>query len=107
MPVKAEKNNGRTIVTLEGEATVAESSAIRDAFVEALESPAGVGLRMDDVELIDSAIVQLICMLKHEAMLKGKGFEVLSLSPVAASAINTYRLAPYLGIAPEDMPKDG
>ena len=85
MPVTTERNEGRSLIRLEGECTVASAAELKRIQLEARAQGGDLCLDLERVEEIDITVMQLLWVALREA--DGKGAKVMiRLSEAAGKA---------------------
>ena len=77
---------------LEGAMTIYEAAALKDRLLGALQAAGGIELDLSQVAEIDTAGVQLLVLLKREALAAGKSFSVVAHGQASQDAIELLNL---------------
>lgn len=100
--VETGKGRGRrrhARVGIEGPMTIYESSAGKLALLGALDAATEIDVDVSGVSEIDTAGLQLLVMIKREAVTRGKSVRLQGHSPAVLDMLDCYRLAAYFGDA--------
>ena len=86
-------------VAIQGAMTIYEAAAGKRALLEALNGADELEIDISGVSEMDTAGLQLLVMIKHEAGLGDKGVHLVAHSPAVLEVLDCYRLAAYFGDA--------
>jgi anti-sigma B factor antagonist len=77
---------------LEGGMTIYEAAVLKDRMLDALQAAPRLEVDLSRVTEIDTAGVQLLVLLKREALASGKAFSVVAHSQASQDAIELLNL---------------
>ncbi|SMC18135.1 anti-anti-sigma factor [Andreprevotia lacus DSM 23236] len=98
MPISEQTRDGHLLLQLEGGLTIFQAAELKDELLQALaHAEHRIELNLAAVEEIDSAGVQLLLALKHEAASQQKTVNYSHHSPPVLAAIDLLNLAATLG----------
>jgi anti-sigma B factor antagonist len=80
------------------EMTVAHAQQLKPFLMERLKLCQNLDVNLSGVTEFDTAGVQLLILLKKEAMAYGKKVEFTSCSPAVKRVVELYKLSDFLGI---------
>ena len=89
--VREKIENNVLHLALYGEMTVYSAAKLKDILTKELKSCSGMTMDLAEVDEADTSGFQLLLFLKREAMLLGKTFRVIKLSPRLRSIFNLYK----------------
>jgi len=70
--MKKEIREGKALVSLEGELTVARAAVVKDSLVRAINSADSIVINLDKVSGMDLSCLQLLCSAHRTAARRGK-----------------------------------
>lgn len=88
---------GRCCLAITGELNIYSVAAVQQELLQALESLQQLDVRMAGVEDLDTAGVQLLLLLKREALRKGKQLSFVQHSLAVREVLNLLNLVAELG----------
>ena len=86
---------GRLLVS--GGLTIYDAAAAKSALLEALARTRELEIDLSGVNEVDTAGVQLLILLKREAVRAGKSMRLLQHSAASLEVLDRYNLASYFG----------
>lgn len=92
-----EHDEGRLMVRLEGELSIYRAGELKQLLLDALYACDDLQLDLGGITEIDSAGVQLLLLIKNEAMRCGKSFSMNRHSPAVIELLELYNLSPWFG----------
>jgi anti-anti-sigma factor len=95
--VKPGKGRGKRKVAIGGEMTIYAAAAAKDRLLEALDGADELEIDLSEVVEIDTAGVQLLVLLRREALLARKRVSLSGHSPAVLEVLDRYRLAAFFG----------
>jgi len=99
MGVKAKKNKGICKLTIDEELTIYSAARLKDELLGHLSSCAEVELNLEEVSEMDSAGLQVLLMLKKEAVRVNKEVSFVKHSQAVVEIIELLNLAAHFGDA--------
>ena len=97
MTITASTRKGVCKLRIEGEMTIYQAGEIKRKFVSVLADCREIELDLAHVSDLDSAGLQLLCLLKREATALGKPLRIAAHSPAVIDVIERFNLAAYFG----------
>ena len=97
MTITARTRKGVCKLNVEGEMTIYQADEIKRKFVSVLANSQEIELDLAKVSDLDSAGLQLLCLLKREASALGKPLRIAAHSPAVIDVIDRFNLAAYFG----------
>lgn len=87
----------RSTVVIEGTLTIYDVLASKKTLVEALNSVTELEIDLSQVTEIDTAGMQLLVLLKREALMAGKHVRLAAHSQASVEVLDRYNLGGYFG----------
>jgi len=97
--VKPGKGRGNRKVAIGGEMTIYAAAAGKDKLLDALDGADALEIDLSEVVEMDTAGVQLLVLLRREALLARKPMSLSGHSPAVLEVFDRYRLAAFFGDA--------
>jgi anti-sigma B factor antagonist len=88
---------GRRRVLVQGNMTIYEAAADKQALLEALAEATELEVDLSSVAEMDSAGLQLLILVKRESLKAGKALRVTGHSEASLDVLDRYNLAAYFG----------
>lgn len=84
-------------VAMEGPLTIYEAARHKEKLLEALHGATKLEIDLSHVAEMDTAGIQLLVLVKREALRENKQVRLLAHSPASLEVIDMYRLGGYFG----------
>ena len=107
--VEAGRGRGRhkhAKVVIDGSMTIYDAAAGKPLLLAALDAASEISIDVSGVTEMDTAGLQLLVLLKREAVTRGRSVRLESHRPAVLEILDRYRLAAYFGDAVV-IPSDG
>jgi len=86
---------GRCKAVIEGNMTIYEAAADKPVLLRALASAKELDVDLSSLHEMDTAGLQLLILLKREALLAGTAMRLIGHSPASLDVLNTYNMTAY------------
>jgi anti-sigma B factor antagonist len=110
MEIRSERNDGRLTLHPEGEMTIYHAAALKAPLLAALAQSDEVEFDLSAVSELDTSGVQLLMLMKREAVAAGKAFELSGHSPAVLEVFELLGLGGWFGdpqVLPAGAPGSG
>jgi len=92
-----EQDDGRLMVRLEGELSIYRAGELKQLLLDALNACDDLQIDLGGITEIDSSGVQLLLLIKNEALRCGKTFSMSRHSLAVIELLELYNLSPWFG----------
>jgi anti-sigma B factor antagonist len=92
MHVDIEELNNFCVVELKGGVTLSYAIELKDVLLESIANHPDIEVRLNDINEIDTAGVQMLWLAKREARQSNKTLRYVDHSPVVAELLQIYNL---------------
>ena len=97
MNIQSEFDNGVCHLRMDGELSIYHAAEIKPEIFEALDRCVQMNLHLDSVSEIDTAGLQILILMKREAVRAGKPLHLIDHSPAIMELIDLLNLSGYFG----------
>jgi anti-sigma B factor antagonist len=98
-PGEGRGRRGHRKVKIDGAMTIYDAAAGKKVLLDALEGAHELEIDVSGVTELDTAGLQLLVLVKREALARGKRANLVAHSPAVLEVLDCYRLAAYFGDA--------
>ena len=98
MSVTVRKRKGVRIATVRGEMTIYNANQDKTALLEALDQGEQLEVNLVNVEEIDTAGIQLLCLLLREAAQLEKPMKLTNVNGVVQEALDLFSMTDQFGV---------
>lgn len=97
MSARAERGSGARRLSVEGDMTIYKALALKTKLLQALKGASQLEVDLSRVGEVDTAGVQLLLLLKREAMKSRKALRLVGHSAATLDALDLFNLGAYFG----------
>ncbi|OYY95207.1 MAG: hypothetical protein B7Y41_01480 [Hydrogenophilales bacterium 28-61-23] len=97
MEIRSERNDGRLSLYPEGEMTIYHAADLKPALLDALGQSDAIELDLSAVSELDTSGVQLLMLMKREAVAAGKSLALSGHSPAVLEVFELLGLGGWFG----------
>ena len=97
MTIRARRKNGIARLSVDGELTIYQAAKLRDRLLESLRNCVEIDVNLSRVSEIDTAGVQVLMLVKREALAAGKPMRLVAHSAATLEAFDLLNLGGYFG----------
>ncbi len=97
MQIESEQRGEHCTLRLVGDFILAHATELKDSLLDTLNDCEQLDIDLADVSDIDTAGMQLLLLLKREAMLVHKDCRLINHSHMVVDMLETYQLSSYFG----------